>query len=123
MVRAFEIPLFLYELFGERLSDPAIARRHFALAMSLALECGDAKHTARQTLVSAGEVIVPERNPSESYWADVLTLAGQKSRRTLAALLVAPGALSLTNLPPHAGRQLSEFLEWLRTPESATTAN
>lgn len=115
-VRPFEIPSFLYELMSDRLPDPASAQHYFMLAMGLALQCKDKAHSERQTIVSRGEVINPALNPMDAYWADVLMSAGKKSRRTLAALLVAPGPLLPAKLPPPIAGQLAEFLEWLKEP-------
>ena len=94
MVNPFEIPFSLIELLAQRVAHPVAAMQHFTLAMQLADECRDPHHTARQTVVSSAEVIPLEGNSPINYWTAVLALAGHKSRRTLAALLIAPGYLS-----------------------------
>ncbi|SEN39162.1 hypothetical protein SAMN05216404_104100 [Nitrosospira multiformis] len=116
MVRAFEIPFFVIELFAARLQEPDAARRHFKLSMDLALQCADAEHTPLQSVVSLGDVINPDKNPPIAFWGDVLTAAGYKSRRTLAALLLAPGPLAPGNLPDNTARELSNFVAWLTNP-------
>ncbi|MNO85071.1 hypothetical protein D3C76_764310 [compost metagenome] len=120
MVRAYEVPFFLYGLLSSSFPDAAAAKQHFTLAMSLAIECADSVHTTLQVAVSLGEVINPEFNPLDQFWADALMKAGRKSRRTLAALLVAPGPLMTNALPEHTAKELSAFLSWLQNPLTST---
>lgn len=123
MVRAFEIPAFLYELLSDRIPNAVAAKQHFTLAMSLALECADSVHTTLQVVVSLGEVVNPETNALNQFWADALMKAGKKSRRTLAALLIAPGPLMPSDLPESTAKKVAAFLNWLQNPVASTHLN
>jgi len=120
IVNPFEIPFSLIELLAQRLAHPVAAMKHFTLAMQLAEECREPEHTVRQTVVSTAEVIPPEGNSPVNYWTDVLAQAGHKSRRTLAALFVAPGHSSSVDPPQHLKDDLDDFLAWLGNPEAHT---
>lgn len=116
MVRPAEIPMDVIIAFGGHLDDPDQARRHLQMSMQLVLACNPEGFEPRQIIVTGGEVISPDKNPAESYWGDVLTVAGTKSRRTLAALLRAPTGLRGDRLAASSKAVIERFVGLLRSP-------
>lgn len=114
MVRALEIPMELVETFSARFEgNPAAAAACLARAMQARRRANPEGFTERQILVSSADLPDP-RQGLQDYWASALILAGQKSRRTLAAVLltdVAPDARTLTD---PAASIMTSFLQWLR---------
>lgn len=113
MVRPWEIPVEIIIAFGSQLAEADASIRHLQMAMQLVLACNPEMFEPRQIVVTAGEVIPPEKNKPEAYWADVLTVAGTKSRRTLAALLCAPTGLRAAHTPAITAAVVESFMAWL----------
>ena len=113
MVRVSGIPDEVIAAFADRLTDPDRAARFLTLAAELRLSCNPEGYTERQITVRAGEVLSPRALTPEVFWRAVLTLSGMKSRRTLAAFLMAPGAPQRDTLPTAAARVFADFVESL----------
>jgi hypothetical protein len=116
MVRIHEIPIEIINIFAEFYGEPEKAKNFIALAMNLRSQCNSENFTERQIIVRSGEVLNPHSVSAEEYWTDVLAAAGRKSRRTLAALMVAPGAPRAENFEAALSRILMNFQEWLEKP-------
>ena len=115
-VRCFEIPDDVIAVFADRFADPGRANRFLALASELRLACNPEGFTDRQVTVRAWEVLDPRAMTAEVFWRAVLSAAGRKSRRSLAAFLMAPGSPQPETLSPGPARVYSEFLAWLEDP-------
>ncbi len=115
-VRYDEIPVQIVQMFADRLRG-VTAANHFRLAMQAIRECNPERFTDEQISISPGEVLPPDGRSME-YWTDVLLTAGNKSRRTLAALLYAPGAPDPDQLPAASAKILRDFQAWLGNPNS-----
>ena len=115
-VRFFEIPDEVIAAFAERVADPGQASRFLALASELRLACNPEGFTDRQITVRACEVLHPRAITAEVFWRAVLSAAGMKSRRSLAAFLMAPDAPQPETLSPGPARVYTEFLVWLEDP-------
>jgi hypothetical protein len=120
MVRAYEIPGAVIQALADRVASPAAARLRFQVAMELAWEGRNAGDTRPQVVVSASEVIPPEQNALLDYWMHVFAVAGSKSRRTTAALLLAPVGDGFCDLPADVGAAVARFLRWLQEPRTGT---
>lgn len=116
MVRAGEIPLEVIALFSDRFGAPDRASHFVAFAMQLRRQCNPEDFDDPQIALRAGELLNPHTVTADDFWADVLTNAGRKSRRTLAALLRAPGAPDNTTTNPAVWGILSRFDRWLENP-------
>lgn len=114
MVKPWEIPVEIIIAFGSQLTNADASRRHLQMAMQLVLACNPESFEPRQIVVTAGEVSPPDKNAPETYWAEVLTVAGTKSRRTLAALLCAPTGLRSARTPSATAAVIESFMAWLR---------
>ena len=86
-----------------------------AFAMSLRAQCNAERFTERQILVSAAQIPSPECVSALQYWTEVFSVAGMKSRRSLAALLITLFA-SCAKLSPELKMDVDEFLRWLKAP-------
>jgi hypothetical protein len=117
MVRAHEIPVEIIGIFAERFGDPDGAKNFLSQAMNLLGQCNPENFTERQILVRSGEVLNPHSVTAEDYWGDVLTVAGMKSRRSLASFLIVPGAPTPEMLRRELGSILMDFRKWLERPE------
>jgi hypothetical protein len=113
VVPARDIPPQIAEIYAAHFPDPARARTFLSIAMRVRLQSNPEDCTEKQILVGNGEVLNPFLTPSEGYWEDVLQAAGGKSPRTLAALLITPGAPNPDNLSPALGTVISQFLQEL----------
>jgi hypothetical protein len=109
MVHFHEIPIEMIALFSERLVPPENAKRFFRTAMQVRARCNPEGFTDQQILVRPGEILNPETATAEEYWSTLLSAAGHKSRRTLAALLLAPGAPSEDSVRPDEASILRKF--------------
>ena len=114
VVHAAQIPLEVIRIFADRFSDSRTSRHFVQLAMKIRSACNPEAFTEEQIVVSAAEVRDPAETTAAAYWADVLTVAGSKSRRTLAALLMTPGAPSTRELPQETLGIFGRFGKWLR---------
>src|SRR5688572_22932608 len=103
-------------IFSEHLNEPDAARNHLAFAMKIALDSNVEGFSERQIVVSAGEVLSPDRNPADAYWMDVVMAAGMKSRRTVGALLFALDAIEQDRLSEEQKKQIAEFRRVLEYP-------
>jgi hypothetical protein len=117
IVRASDIPFAITDIFAETFPDPKVAKRFLSRAMQVRKECNPEGCTDEQILVRDSEVVAPFGVAARIYWDDVLPAAGLKSPRTLAALLVAPGAPEPARLQPDLGRALADFRQWLERPQ------
>lgn len=117
-VNFYNIPQAIIDSFTDRFDEPAKAQRFFDLAMRLARQGHSLDYTDNQVIVTKGEIVNPNTNPLNQYWEDVLSIAGHRSRRTLAALLLAPGAPTPSKPDSERDSALTGFLEWLRNPNS-----
>lgn len=107
MVHPAEIPLEVIGAFADHYGSSRQARTFFTLAMQILGQANPEGFKPQQILLRSSEVIDPDINPADRYWGHVLAAAGRKSRRTLAAFLLAPGA-------PGEGNQIfRQFREWL----------
>jgi hypothetical protein len=109
IVRASDIPLSITEIFAERFSEPAAAQGFLARAMRVRKLCNPEGGTEDQILVKDIDVLSPFLVRARDYWDDVLPAAGLRSPRTLAALLLTPGAPDPSSLRPALERDLTEF--------------
>lgn len=116
MVRIYELPIEVISIFADVFEDPTKARNFFSLAMQIRSQCNPEKFDERQILVRPGEVLNPSNVPPDEYWGSVLTVAGQKSRRTLGAFLLTPGAPKPEKLRPDLSSVLDSFRRWLERP-------
>ena len=114
MVKPWEIPVEIIIAFGSQLADANASISHLQMAMQLVLTCNPELFEPRQIVVTVGEVIPRDKNAPEAYWAEVLTVAGTKSRRTLAALLCAPTGLRAEQTPAPTAAVVERFMAWLR---------
>ena len=71
--------------------------------------CNPEGGTEDQILVKDIDVLSPFLVRARDYWDDVLPAAGLRSPRTLAALLLTPGAPDPSSLRPALERDLTEF--------------
>lgn len=117
MVSFFEVPQAIIDLLSDQFNSPSLARGHFRLAMQLVVEARDPGDTLQQVAVGAGEVPAPEHTSALDFWSHVVSIAGSKSRRTIAALLLAPHALGPDKLPPESAQLVRDFLAWLGKPD------
>lgn len=113
IVRASDIPLSITEIFAERFPEPAAAQGFLARAMRVRKLCNPEGGTEDQILVKDIDVPSPFLVPPRVYWDDVLPTAGLRSPRTLAALLLTPGAPDPASLRPALERDLTEFRQRL----------
>ena len=113
MVRIHEIPREIIDIFAECYGEPEKAKNFLALAMNIRSKCNPENFEKQQILVTSKEVLHPDSVTAEEYWFDVLSAAGRKSRRTLAALMDAPGAPGTKTLDTSLSRILTNFREWL----------
>jgi TIR domain-containing protein len=113
MVSVSGIPDEVVAAFAARLTDPGRAARFLTLAAELRLSCNPEGYTERQITVRAGEVLSPRALTPELFWRAVLNLSGMKSRRTVAALLMAPGAPQRDTLPTAAARVFADLVDSL----------
>jgi hypothetical protein len=116
MVHFHEIPVEMIALFSEKLAKPEQARRFFRTAMQVRSRCNPEGFTDRQILVQPGEVLNPETVTAEEFWSTLLSTAGQKSRRTLAAFLLAPGAPRENTIRATEASVLRNFKNHLAQP-------
>jgi hypothetical protein len=116
VVRLHEIPSEVIVLFSDRVGDPRHARRFFQTVMQVRGRCNPEGFTDRQILLGAGEVLNPELVTAEELWADWLAAAGGKSRRTLAAFLVTPGAPREDTVTSDLARIITDFKARLARP-------
>lgn len=123
MVRDSDIPDDVIAVFADRLADPVRAARFLALAAELRLACNPEGFTDRQITVRPGDGLNPRTIAAEVFWRAVLRAAGMKSRRSLAAFLLAPGAPQLATLGPGPARVFREFLVWLEDPRLVTSSS
>ena len=121
MVSVSGIPDEVIAAFADRLADPGRAARFLTLAAELRLSCNPEGYTERQITVRAGEVLSPRALTPEVFWRAVLTLSGMKSRRTLAAFLMAPGAPHPDTLPTAAARVFADFVDSLGDVRNSTS--
>ena len=113
MVSVAGIPDEVVAAFADRFTDPDRAARFLTLAAELRLSCNPEGYTERQITVRAGEVLSPRALTPELFWRAVLNLSGMKSRRTVAALLMAPGAPQRDTLPTAAARMFADLVDSL----------
>lgn len=111
IVHASDIPLAITAVFDDWFTEPVQAEAFFLRAMTVLKQAKPADCTDDQILLKKGEVLSPLHVSPRNYWDDVLSAAGRKSPRTLAALLITPGAPAPTR-PDHA-QTLTEFERWL----------
>jgi hypothetical protein len=123
MVRIYEVPSEVINIFADHFNDPEKAKNFVSLAMQILGQCNPENFEERQILVRSGEVLNPHVVPLDEYWSSVLTVAGLKSRRTLASLLMAPGAPSSNRLKPEFGIILENFRKWLEQPSAKQGTN
>jgi hypothetical protein len=119
-VRPRDIPHELASLLSSRFDSPDKARKFLSFAMQLRSQCNPDGHTDREIIVGSGEVLNPDSVASDEFWDSVMGLAGAKSRRTLAALLLAPGGLTSTVMRQEHSDRVFEFLIWLEHPAAST---
>jgi hypothetical protein len=117
MVYAHEIPIEVVNLFADLFTDPEKSKRFLSLAMQILSKSNPENFTDRQLLVRSGETLNPYQVSADQYWGDVLTVAGGKSRRTLASFLVSPGAPNADKLPQDLRNILITFKNWLNLPQ------
>jgi len=115
-VRPWEIPVEIIIALGSQLAKADAAMLHMQMAMQLVLACNPELFEPRQIIITVGEVIPLDKNTPETYWADVLTVAGMKSRRTLAALLCAPTGLRAGQTSSSTAAVVESFMAWLQQP-------
>jgi hypothetical protein len=113
MVRIHEIPIEVIRIFADHFGDPERARNFLSGAMQIRSQCNPENFTEQQILIRSGEVLNPHTVTPDEYWSSVLTVAGIRSRRTLASLLMAPGAPNPNVLRPDLGSTLEGFRKWL----------
>jgi hypothetical protein len=123
MVHFHEIPVEMIALFSEKLADPEHARRFFRTAMQVRSRCNPEGFTDRQILVRPGEVLNPETVTAEEFWSTLLAAAGQRSRRTLAAFLLAPGAPHEDAIRASDASALRKFKDDLAQPPKRSDGN
>lgn len=113
IVSSKDMPVEIAEIFSDHFKDPERARVFLSTAMQVRAQCNPEACTDRQILVGNGEVLNPFQVPSENYWDDVFQVAGGKSPRTLAALLLAPGSPNREALRPELSDLITNFLNRL----------
>jgi pimeloyl-ACP methyl ester carboxylesterase len=90
-VRPHEIPEEVIDIFTKALPTIATATRYTYAVNAFRKQFNPEGHTDDQILILQEEFPLSPSNIIE-FWCDVLYLAGGKSRRTLAAFLLAPNA-------------------------------
>jgi hypothetical protein len=110
IVLSKDIPAEIVEVFSDHFKDPERARGFLATAMQARAQCNPEACTDRQILVGNGEILNPFQVSSESYWDDIFHVAGLKSPRTVAALLLAPGSPNREALRPELSDLVTNFL-------------
>ena len=113
-VRLGEIPPEIVDLFANRFRDPDLAELFYERAMHLRSRCNREGFENKKIIAGPGETLNPRYFPPEGFWSATLSQAGSKSRRTLAALLLAPGAPAPTTDRPELVEITSKFLDWLQ---------
>lgn len=116
VVKAGEIPLAVIALFADRFGEPEHARQFVSYAMELRGQCNPENFTDQQIVLRPGELLNPHTVAADDFWSDVLASAGRKSRRTLAALLRAPGAPDRSTTSPEVWETVTRFNRWLEDP-------
>ena len=102
-----DIPPWLIGVFANRLFDQDEALRFIEAAMGWVMACNPEGFTVKQICVGVGEL--PMQTNAEALWSQMFSLAGDKSRRSLAALLLMPGSPAQSNATRGAA-----YLDWLR---------
>lgn len=102
-----DIPPWLIDAFAARPFSRVEALRFIASAMGWVMTCNPEGFTVKQMCVGVGEL--PMEGPSEALWWQALSLAGRKSRRSLAAMLLLPGSPAQSE-----ARRSAAYLHWLR---------
>jgi hypothetical protein len=116
-VRFDEIPMEIIMLYSAWFDDQQAARGFFRTAMQLSGRCNPEGCTDEQIIVFPGEVLDPRTVTAVEFWTDLFACAGRKSRRTLAALLLTPGAPSEDAVRPEEASVLRRFKKWLASPK------
>ncbi len=118
MVRAHELPIEIVDLFAEHFEGRTKqAQACLASAMAARGAANPEAFSDRQIRVAPADLPDPAQGLRD-YWITALLLAGQKSRRTLAALLLEQGAPQPWHARESSALVLTSFLAWLRSPAS-----
>ncbi len=117
-VRAADISDAIIRIFASHLPDQSKAAAFVGRAM-------DASKTANAEGLSDGQILLHPSDlsfagpvPSVTYWASVLLLAAERSRRTVAALFLIEGAPEPKLMADEEGAIYSAFLNWLIHPKA-----
>lgn len=105
------IPVPVLVAFSEELNERREARAHVLRASQLVAQNNPEGFTARQTQITTGEM--PQFETAFQFWHDVFSIAGHKSRRMVAALLVADGAPDARKLAEEQAKALFALSESL----------
>jgi hypothetical protein len=123
-VEYYEVSPEIVALLADLYSEPSQATALVDIAMAIREECNCERFTPRQITVPHGERLSMGQISAEEYWSDLLAKAGAKSRRTLAAILLTPGAFGWKSLlgsgegsvPSTTESVIREYLNWLEHP-------
>lgn len=116
IVMAKDIPMELVDIFVDAFeASPSTAPRFLAKAMKARENANPEEKPVRSILVTAGQL--PSAAAGlEEYWAAAIHVAGQRSRRTLAALMLTPGSPDPETLSTENRKLYKSFLRFLMNP-------
>ena len=110
-VQLHQIPEAIIDAFAETFPDETPARAHIARSNQLARETHTDTHSDREIMLR--RLDQPGFDRPSSFWTEVFTLFGSKSRRSVAALLAAEGA---PNPEVHGELAFQQFWKFLSNP-------
>lgn len=113
-VKPHEIPYETIKAFARAYSTLPAARNFINGVNALRIKLNPEKNTEQQILIEPHDLGMSPGNFID-FWTEVLTLAGNKSRRTLAAFTVAPNA---PDPALYGSEAVNAFSELRRTLES-----
>lgn len=117
LVQARAIPQALFEAFALKFATPTTASRHVNASMSnLLTEVGAASIDEKRDVITPADLPASAANMND-YWFNVLSSAGVKSRRTLAAIIFTDNAIIEDDFDTSNRRVFQNFLDELKNPK------
>jgi len=115
-LRASEISDGVIRIFAKHLPDQNMAIRFVEKAMEARGDANEERFTDEQILVHSTDLCFAQPVTSVVFWGSVLMLAAEKSRRTVAALLLTEGAPDSRLMPESEARVYKKFYKHIINP-------
>lgn len=119
-VRAADITDVIIRAFAKQLPDQTKAAAFVERAMDSRKGANPEGFTAEQILLHRAEFTFTGSVPGTLYWENILLLAAEKSRRTVAALFFEKGAPEPAMMADYEGAAYIEFRNWLIQPNASS---